>query len=234
MRTKNLFFPALIGLVSFVAAFKIFVTLNSSAAASGIPFGTLSQEKTNLCIQSNHQPSPFGSVIQTVESDKSGIMVNLDGQLKLSLGSQILSPNITINFSFNPLGQLIGAYFKINNEGRTITLGLLEVNPIKVLIKVESKEKNFQYEFKIPGPIEIKKVDKKHYALFGSVLDMIHKQGEDGKTFLSTIPITLEERTSCGELQPIQLDPYMMQAKNFLKTAPQVNFFPFSSPEMLP
>ena len=56
---------------------------------------------------------------------------------------------------FNALGQLIGSYLKITFLGNRITLGTLNVNPIRIILRASIDGQVYRYQASFPGPVEL-------------------------------------------------------------------------------
>jgi hypothetical protein len=79
------------------------------------------------------------------------------GQVALQIDDIVVRPTVSIDATFNAVGQLGGGVVQIRHEGVLIKLGTKELNPIRTIFEYRLEGATPQrFETLIPGPITIK------------------------------------------------------------------------------
>lgn len=102
------------------------------------------------------------------------------GNLRISVGKNLVNTTVDAIANFNPLGQLGGVIVNVRAPGVFIRVGTKDINPIKAKIVIAlSGSEPFNYETLLPGPINLKFNNDKTYSLeylyFGKILSNYSK-----------------------------------------------------------
>lgn len=81
-----------------------------------------------------------------------------EGRVNISYLERFLPLNFNTDISFNSIGQLIGAVFRVDLQEKSAVFGATNIDPINLSFKTNLLEKEFTYKWNIDGPVEIRKV----------------------------------------------------------------------------
>ena len=107
-----------------------------------------------------------GEVESGLETNEEGLSWNLSGDILVDLSGQTVPITLNVQAGFNLLGQLGGAVIELEAKGNELRLGLLDIDPIKVTVRMTNQGVRKEHNFVIPGPFLLKKSGRQEYRIY--------------------------------------------------------------------
>jgi len=131
--------------------------LDQEAQKSLITLGTLKLGDNTIALRYGEKGSPcFGSLTFTLFTHDENYSIDMKGWMNLSLYENRWLQQTSGTMYFNPLAQLGGSAFSLENGDDDIIFGTKNINPITLVIS-RSKDSRRILNQDLPGPIELRK-----------------------------------------------------------------------------
>lgn len=111
----------------------------------------------------------YGSFRVSFDPDLNDKQVTFEGSMRLSYQGVKATPLIHGEMTFNPIGQLGGSLVSIKVEDTEVQLGTRNINPITLSIRSLGNAAKYNFQFIIPGPIELRRQSKTVYVLASTI-----------------------------------------------------------------
>lgn len=154
---------AIVFLASASGALWVYAAIDASREEGGVWRHILSVGQHEYAVM--HGAQCVGFISLDFSEDKGNLNLLAEGNLRVMLDEQELSPSFNMDAGFNVLGQLGGAVIYVKSREADIKLGFLEIDPIIFSINAALRGRKFIHKWKIPGPIELKRVRPGAYRL---------------------------------------------------------------------
>lgn len=106
-----------------------------------------------------------GKFTQRLEDENDLLNFTGEGQLRVSLHGDTKETKLNVLASFNMLGQMGAGGFLLEGQGFVVRVTFQEIDPIQIVVHVESAGQQFERKLQIPGPIELQRVGLRSYRL---------------------------------------------------------------------
>lgn len=159
----------------------------------------------------------IGNITIELHENIEDFQVNLNGAIKVLSSGRVVDLALEVSGTFNILGQLGGGVLEITDGEHAIKVGLLDIDPIRVIVRSGPKGHDIKRaELAIPGPVELRRVRSRSYLIsyrpLGSrPLPVAAALG--GGLDLQIVKVGSRQEI-CEEREVLDLTPYVQSLQN--------------------
>lgn len=167
----------------------------------------------------------FGTVELVVQHDPN-ITVTSTAKIASVQHRKRTESVFTLGLAFNPLGQLIEGMLEIHSAGNNMVIRSQSVNPIVINVLGHAGERRFDFDFSVPGPLEVQRESATSLGLRHPMLLSLRQNPLSGflsanaaAPGLNVVPADSMPACSTDELTPIELDAVAASLEKLLPLA---------------
>jgi hypothetical protein len=157
------------------------------------------QQSYRLIPATGRRDRCFGEISIDVDPLANERQVSITGAFDVTAQGRTIRPLFTGELNFNPLGQLGGSVFTLRVGSDELVVGTQGIAPITLLVKPAIQGRKFQFQFVLPGPIELQRLNASEYAVSSILLQPVTSGFSADGSELSTFALPRVERVAEGE-----------------------------------
>lgn len=147
-----------------------------------------------------------------------------EGSFSLKSADQALPFRVTLEMTFNDLGQLGASILKLSSDSTTASIGSTNVAPIYLKVRSQlPNESQSVYDFTIPGPIFVEPINSNAYRLRYRYLDNFAFPPTPALSLSHFLSLkSASEKETCNQ-QALDVLPLLLQIQSLAQTLPNID-----------
>lgn len=141
----------------------------------------------------------FGELALTVDPLANQRQISVNGAFYVTAQGRTMQPSFTGELNFNPLGQLGGSIFTLRLGSDEIVVGTQGIAPMTLLVKPAIQGRKYRFQFALPGPIELQRLNASEYAVSSILLQSLSRGVAANGSEMSTLALPALERVPEGK-----------------------------------